>query len=108
MPGLYDKIYGCLAASRVGSAMGAAVEGWSPERIQETYGYVDRFHSYLHYSNRGVTWQTAGRHDRGRHRAPEALLPRDHREAGSGDRRGRRPSIGRGDRPGQDVVHDRA
>jgi ADP-ribosylglycohydrolase len=57
MPGLYDKIFGCLAASRVGSAMGAAVEGWSPERIQETYGYVDRFHSYLHYSNRGVTWR---------------------------------------------------
>ena len=57
MTGLYDKIYGCLAASRVGSAMGAAVEGWSPERIQETYGYVDRFYSYLHYANRGVTWQ---------------------------------------------------
>jgi ADP-ribosylglycohydrolase len=57
MPSLYDRIYGCLAASRVGSAMGAAVEGWSPERIQDTYGYVDRFHSYLHYSNRGVTWR---------------------------------------------------
>ena len=38
MPTLYEKVYGCLAASRVASAMGAAVEGWSPERIKETYG----------------------------------------------------------------------
>lgn len=57
MPTLYEKIYGCLAASRVASAMGAAVEGWSPERIKETYGYVDRLLPYLHYGHRGVTWQ---------------------------------------------------
>jgi ADP-ribosylglycohydrolase len=57
MATLYEKIYGCLAASRAASAMGAVVEGWSPERIRETYGYVDRFYSYLHYSHRGVTWQ---------------------------------------------------
>jgi len=57
MPPLFDRIFGCLAASRVGSAMGAAVEGWSPERIRDTYGYVDRFYPYLHYSYRGVTWQ---------------------------------------------------
>jgi ADP-ribosylglycohydrolase len=57
VPSLYEKIYGCLAASRVASAMGAAVEGWSPERIQEAYGFVEGFHSYLHYSYRGVTWQ---------------------------------------------------
>jgi ADP-ribosylglycohydrolase len=57
MPGLNSKVFGCLAGSRIGSAMGAAVEGWSPERIRETYGYVDRMHSYLHYANRGITWQ---------------------------------------------------
>jgi ADP-ribosylglycohydrolase len=57
MPTLYEKVYGCLAASRVASAMGAAVEGWSPERIKETYGYVDRFYPYTHYSHRGVTWE---------------------------------------------------
>ena len=57
MSHLRDRIYGCLAASRVGSAMGAPVEGWSPERIRETHGYVDRFLPYLHYAYRGVTWQ---------------------------------------------------
>lgn len=57
MATLYEKVYGCLAASRVGSAMGAAVEGWSPERIEETYGFVDQFYSYLHYGDRGVDWQ---------------------------------------------------
>lgn len=57
MPTLYEKVYGCLAASRVASAMGAPVEGWSPERIKETHGYVDKYHSYLHYADRGVTWQ---------------------------------------------------
>jgi ADP-ribosylglycohydrolase len=35
--------------------MGAAVEGWSPERIKDTYGYVDRFYPYKHYANR-VDW----------------------------------------------------
>ena len=57
MPTMYEKVYGCLAASRVASAMGAAVEGWSPERIQETYGFVDRFYPYTHYTYRGVTWE---------------------------------------------------
>jgi ADP-ribosylglycohydrolase len=57
MPTLYEKVYGCLAASRVASSMGAAVEGWSPERIKETYGFVDKFYSYLHYAYRGVDWQ---------------------------------------------------
>ncbi len=42
MPSMHEKVYGCLAASRVASAMGAAVEGWSPERIRDTYGFVDR------------------------------------------------------------------
>jgi len=57
MPTLYEKIYGCLAASRVASSMGAAVEGWDPEKIEATYGFVDRFYSYLHYAYRGVDWQ---------------------------------------------------
>ena len=57
MPTLYEKVYGCLAASRVASAMGAAVEGWHPDRIKETYGWVDRFYPYTHYGYRGVTWE---------------------------------------------------
>ena len=57
MPTLYEKVYGCLAASRVASAMGAAVEGWNPDRIKETYGFVDKLLPYLHYAHRGVDWQ---------------------------------------------------
>jgi len=40
MPSLYDKIYGCIAASRVGSSMGTLTEGWSVQRITEVYGRV--------------------------------------------------------------------
>jgi len=46
---LREKFRGCIAASWVGSAMGAAVEGWSPERIQEVHGFVDRLLPYKHY-----------------------------------------------------------
>lgn len=37
---LHDKIYGCIAASRIGSSMGTLTEGWSVERIKEVYGVV--------------------------------------------------------------------
>ena len=57
MPTLYEKVYGCLAASRVASSMGAAVEGWDAQRIQATYGFVDRFYPYKHYTYRGVDWE---------------------------------------------------
>ncbi len=46
---LFDKIYGCLAGSRVGSAMGAPPEGWSMEKIAETHGVLDTFQPYSHY-----------------------------------------------------------
>jgi len=46
---LKDKFRGCIAASWIGSAMGAAVEGWSRERIKETHGYLDRLLPYRHY-----------------------------------------------------------
>lgn len=57
MPNLYEKIYGCLAASRVGSAMGAAVEGWHADKIQAAHGFLERLLPYRHYAERGVTWQ---------------------------------------------------
>lgn len=41
MASLYDKIYGCIAASRIGSSMGTLTEGWSVERIKEVYGRVE-------------------------------------------------------------------
>jgi len=46
---LYDRIRGCVAGSCIGSAMGAAVEGWPHERIVETYGWLDRLLPYRHY-----------------------------------------------------------
>jgi ADP-ribosylglycohydrolase len=51
--GLYDKIYGCLAGSRIASAMGAAVEGWSMDKIAEKYGVFDKLVAYHHYN---VDW----------------------------------------------------
>jgi ADP-ribosylglycohydrolase len=57
MPTLYEKVYGCLAASRVASAMGAAVEGWHMDRIVETHGFVDKLLPYKHYTYRGVDWE---------------------------------------------------
>ncbi|MFC4600904.1 ADP-ribosylglycohydrolase family protein [Cohnella hongkongensis] len=46
---LYDKIFGSIAASNIGSSMGAMVETWSPERIREKYGVLDKLESYSHY-----------------------------------------------------------
>lgn len=47
---LRDKFRGCIAGSWIGSAMGAAVEGWSRERIKETYGFLDGLLPYRHYT----------------------------------------------------------
>lgn len=41
MANLHDKIYGCIAASRIGSSMGTLTEGWSVERIRQVYGRVE-------------------------------------------------------------------
>ena len=46
---LRDKFRGCIASSWIGSAMGAAVEGWSRERIKEAHGFLDRL---VPYANR--------------------------------------------------------
>lgn len=48
---LRDRFLGCIASSWIGSAMGAAVEGWSRERIKETHGFLDRLLPYKHYAN---------------------------------------------------------
>ena len=47
---LKDKIRGCIAASWIGSSMGAAVEGWPHERIAETYGFLQELKPYKHYT----------------------------------------------------------
>ncbi len=51
MSSIYEGIYGCLAATRIASAMGAHTENWSRERIRETYGVLEELKPYHHYSN---------------------------------------------------------
>jgi len=51
MATLYSKIYGCIAASHIGSSMGAPVEGWSKERIFEKHGILEDLLPYEHYRN---------------------------------------------------------
>lgn len=48
---LQDRFYGCIAASQVGSAMGAPVEGWPYSRIEEKHGTLDKLLPYEHYGN---------------------------------------------------------
>jgi ADP-ribosylglycohydrolase len=46
---LFKKMYGCIAGSYVGSAMGAPVEGWDQQKITETYGILEELLPYAHY-----------------------------------------------------------
>lgn len=48
---LKDKFFGCIAGVHIGSSMGAAVEGWSYDKIESTYGTVDKLLPYEHYNN---------------------------------------------------------
>ena len=57
---LKEKFRGCIAGSWVGSAMGAPVEGWSRERIEETHGFLDRLLAYRHYTQRTDWTRPAG------------------------------------------------
>jgi ADP-ribosylglycohydrolase len=55
---LKEKMRGCIAASWAGSAMGAAVEGWTWEKIEQEHGYLDTLLSYRHYGDRPPTkWE---------------------------------------------------
>jgi ADP-ribosylglycohydrolase len=49
MPTLHDKFRGCIAGSWIGSAMGAVVEGWPSEKVQKTFGTLDKLMPYKHY-----------------------------------------------------------
>lgn len=51
MPTGFEKVRGCLAASQIGSAMGAAVEGWPWREIQQRYGRLQQLLEYEHYQN---------------------------------------------------------
>jgi len=51
MPTSFDRIMGCLAASQIGSAMGAAVEGWPWQTVRDQHGVLDQLLPYEHYRN---------------------------------------------------------
>jgi len=40
---LFAHIYGGVAGAYIGNAMGAPVEGWTWEKIEKTYGFLDKF-----------------------------------------------------------------
>jgi len=48
---LREKFFGCIAGAHIGSAMGAAVEGWTYDKIEVKYGTLDRLLPYEHYNN---------------------------------------------------------
>ncbi len=48
---LREKFFGCICGAHIGSAMGAAVEGWSYKDIEKKYGTLDRLVAYEHYDN---------------------------------------------------------
>jgi ADP-ribosylglycohydrolase len=48
---LREKFFGCIAGCHIGSAMGAPVEGWSWERIEQQYGTLDKLLGYHHYGS---------------------------------------------------------
>jgi ADP-ribosylglycohydrolase len=45
---LFKKVYGCMLGGAIGDALGGPVEGhpWTPEKIRESYGLVDRYVPY--------------------------------------------------------------
>ena len=70
---LYKKVYGCLIGGAIGDALGGPVEGrdWTPQKLRETYGEVDRFlpykrevgpHSHFHKTPGAHTDDTRMKH----------------------------------------------
>ena len=48
---LREKFFGCVTGVYLGSAMGAPVENYSWQKIEQQYGTLDRLLSYQHYYN---------------------------------------------------------
>lgn len=48
---LREKFFGCIVGDYIGSAMGAAVENWSYERIEAEFGTLFSMLPYEHYFN---------------------------------------------------------
>ena len=51
MPTLEDRVYATLAVTRIASVMGAVVENWSIDRVEETHGIFQELAEYEHYGN---------------------------------------------------------
>jgi ADP-ribosylglycohydrolase len=56
---LFGKIFGSLAASAIGDAMGAPVEGWDWPEIEERYGKLDHFLTYDREPDYHSNWEIA-------------------------------------------------
>ncbi|MFW6006785.1 MAG: ADP-ribosylglycohydrolase family protein [Halanaerobiales bacterium] len=52
MTDLKDKFFGCIAATNIASAMGAAVEGMHYKEIEKKHGYLEKLLPYNHYNHR--------------------------------------------------------
>lgn len=48
---LREKFFGCIAGCHIGSAMGAPVEHWTYQRIENEYGTLDKLVPYEHIAN---------------------------------------------------------
>ena len=49
---LKDKFFGCIAATNIASAMGAAVEGMHYKEIEKEHDYLNELLPYNHYNHR--------------------------------------------------------
>src|SRR5574340_1472367 len=60
---LFAHIYGAVAGAYIGNSMGAPVEGWTWERIEKTYGFLDKFVPDARASRGGVKPQAGWTED---------------------------------------------
>ena len=54
---IFDKIHGCIAASWIGSSMGAVTEGLTIEQIEKDFGRID---SLMQYTRKGKIFRRPG------------------------------------------------
>ena len=48
---LREKFYGCICGAHIGSSMGAVVEGWPYQAVEDKYGTLEELLPYEHYNN---------------------------------------------------------
>ena len=70
---LFKKVYGCMIGGAIGDALGGPVEGreWTPEKLRDTYGEIDRlmpyereigYHAHFHQAAGAYTDDTRMKH----------------------------------------------